>query len=148
MDESTGASLIPHHFLCPLTLEIMRDPLRSKYGHDFERASILDWLDQNDTCPITRQPLSPSMLIPNNSLRLRINAWKGANEVEQLLLEDCIEHCLTIKPRSKQYGDRGAITSTGSKLLILHNEGEIQEIRRITKEEARRRRKVPVLPRH
>ena len=139
------ASLIPHHFVCPLTLEIMTDPLHSKYGHDFERAAILDWLDQNDTCPITRQPLSPSMLISNTSLRLRIHAWKGAHEVELLLSEDFAD-CLTIKARSKSRKDHG--NRAHSKLLVLRNEGDIQEIRSHTKEEVRRRTKLPVLPRH
>ena len=125
----------------------MTDPLHSKYGHDFERATILDWLDQNDTCPITRQPLSPSMLIPNTSLRLRIRAWKGAHEVELLLSEDFAD-CLTMKPRSNRKPRTAHDNKANSKLLVLHNEGEVQEIRSRTKEEVYRRRKLPVLPRH
>jgi len=69
---------IPDHFMCPLTMEMMQDPLFSKYGHHFERSAILQWLSQENTCPITRQPLFPSMLIPDNSLRLRMHAWRGA----------------------------------------------------------------------
>ena len=76
---------IPEHFVCPLTLEMMTDPLVSKHGHNFERKAVLKWLEKgNTTCPITRQPLTMSMLIPNVSLRLRIKAWKSANEVAQL----------------------------------------------------------------
>jgi len=55
----------------------MKDPLFSKYGHHFERAAILHWLSQENTCPITRQPLFPSMLIPDNCLRLKMDAWRG-----------------------------------------------------------------------
>ena len=76
---------IPENFVCPLTLELMTDPLVSKHGHSFERTAVLKWLEKgNTTCPITRQPLTMSMLIPNVSLRLRIRAWKSANEADQI----------------------------------------------------------------
>lgn len=132
---------VPDHFVCPLTLQMMKDPLCSKYGHNFERSSILDWLDSNDTCPITRQPLSPSMLIPNHSLRLRINAWQSANEVDLLLSDEFDTSLEFIHPSS--------ISLTQHiKGIVLHNEAEIQDIRRRAKEDSRRLKQLPVHRRH
>jgi hypothetical protein len=68
---------IPESFICPLTLEIYRDPLMSRCGKNFERKAIVEWLDRgNDTCPLTRQPLSLSLLVPNAKLRMEVEGWK------------------------------------------------------------------------
>lgn len=67
----------PSEFICGLTMEIMDDPLMSKYGHNYERAAILEWLTSgHDTCPMTRQPMRLSDLISNRCLRTRIHEWK------------------------------------------------------------------------
>jgi hypothetical protein len=76
---------IPEAFVCPLTLEIMKDPLMDRRGINFERKAIVEWLNRgNHTCPLTREPLSYSKLIPNAALRLKIKRWK---QEHGLLLE-------------------------------------------------------------
>ena len=80
---SNADDAVPTKFVCPLTLELMTDPLMSKYGHNFSRDAILEWLGTgNDTCPLTRKPLAPSNLIPNASLRLEIRSWQRDNGLE------------------------------------------------------------------
>ena len=68
----------PSDFICPLTLEIMSDPLMTCKNHmNFERSAIVEWLNRgNTTCPLTREPLSYSKLVPNAALRLQIEQWK------------------------------------------------------------------------
>lgn len=80
---------IPSEFVCPLTLEIMNDPVVSRYGKNFERSSILQWLREgHDTCPLTRQPMILSDLVTDHRLRLNIYMWKKANDVEiQLFMQ-------------------------------------------------------------
>ena len=74
---------VPSDLVCPLTLEVFTDPLASKYGHNFEREAIMEWLaTHNQVCPLTRQPLSPSMLFPNAKLRLKIRSWQQENALE------------------------------------------------------------------
>ena len=34
----------PSHFLCPLTLDVMNDPVDTPHGHSFERTAILAWI--------------------------------------------------------------------------------------------------------
>jgi hypothetical protein len=76
-DISESVDHIPEDFLCPLTLEIMDDPVVSKDGKNFDRRAILQWLHKgNDTCPLTRQPLRPSLLVPNYKLKMSIRKWK------------------------------------------------------------------------
>lgn len=74
---NTMASLLPDHFKCPISLEIMSDPVILSSGHTFDRSSIQRWLDAGHrTCPITKLPLpdDPS-LIPNHALRSLISTY-------------------------------------------------------------------------
>jgi hypothetical protein len=66
----------PYRFLCPLTLQIFYDPVLSKYGHVYERSAILEWLENHEHCPMTRQTLSPRYLISHTPLRREIQHWK------------------------------------------------------------------------
>lgn len=61
----------------------MKDPVMSKDGKNFEKRAILDWLTRgNVNCPLTRQPLKPSLLVPNACLKLSIDQWKKDHGVE------------------------------------------------------------------
>ena len=72
--------VIPSNFICPLTLAIMKDPLISRHGQNYERRAIMEWIHQgNATCPMTRQPLRLSNLITNHSLKVQIEQWKKQN---------------------------------------------------------------------
>ncbi|CAK9160914.1 unnamed protein product [Ilex paraguariensis] len=67
----------PDDFKCPISLEIMSDPVILSSGHTFDRSSIQQWLDAGHrTCPITKLPLSePPSLIPNHALRSLISNY-------------------------------------------------------------------------
>ena len=55
----------------------------SKDGKNFEKRAILAWLTRgNVNCPLTRQPLKPSLLVPNASLKRNIDKWRRENGVE------------------------------------------------------------------
>jgi hypothetical protein len=78
--ESYVELMIPSNFICPLTLEIMNDPLLSRHGQSYERSAIMEWIHQgNMTCPMTRQPLRLSGLITNHTLKVQIDQWKIQN---------------------------------------------------------------------
>ncbi|XP_057488412.1 U-box domain-containing protein 8-like [Actinidia eriantha] len=67
----------PNDFRCPISLEIMFDPVILSSGHTFDRPSIQRWLDTGHrACPITKLPLSePPSLIPNHALRSLISNY-------------------------------------------------------------------------
>lgn len=49
---------IPASFFCPLTLEVMEDPV--SFGeHTFERNAIEPWLEKKGCCPICRKEMEP-----------------------------------------------------------------------------------------
>lgn len=67
----------PDDFRCPISLEIMSDPVILSSGHTFDRSSIQRWVDSGHrTCPITNLPISdPVSLIPNHALRSLISNY-------------------------------------------------------------------------
>ncbi|GER52996.1 U-box domain-containing family protein [Striga asiatica] len=71
------AGELPDDFKCPISLEIMTDPVILSSGHTFDRASIQRWLDAGHrTCPISKLPLpEPPTLIPNHALRSVISNY-------------------------------------------------------------------------
>ena len=81
---STDAGEIPNHFVCPITQEVMQDPVIAVAdGNTYERAAIVEWLKKSQTSPITRQPLASSQLVPNRALKDAIDAYRatGNNSV-------------------------------------------------------------------
>jgi hypothetical protein len=72
---------VPQEFKCPITLEIMEDPVILSDGQTFERSAITQWFQSNGySSPITRQRVS-HQLIPNYALKNRIQDWmEGFNQ--------------------------------------------------------------------
>ena len=68
----------PDHFLCPITCDVMHDPVRDPNGHVYERQALLRALAHNPTSPLTRAPLQASQLHPADSVREAIAAFPGA----------------------------------------------------------------------
>ena len=56
--------------VCPITLELMNDPVISKKcGHSFEQEAITRWLRTKDYCPKCHVNLQQSDLVKNYSLK-------------------------------------------------------------------------------
>lgn len=73
---------VPSFFVCPISLEIMKDPVTVSTGITYDRESIEKWLfpKKNITCPVTKQQLQDSTdLTPNHTLRRLIQAWCTLN---------------------------------------------------------------------
>ncbi|CAI9785928.1 unnamed protein product [Fraxinus pennsylvanica] len=67
-------------FYCPITKEVMVDPVEAPSGHTFERSAIEKWLlEHGHSCPMTLTPLDTSTLRPNKTLRQSIEEWKDRN---------------------------------------------------------------------
>jgi len=58
-------SAVPSDLLCPITYELMLDPVFTVDGSTYERRAIETWLAKSMTSPITNAPLSASTLVPN-----------------------------------------------------------------------------------
>ncbi|XP_004251097.1 E3 ubiquitin-protein ligase PUB23 [Solanum lycopersicum] len=74
---------IPQYFLCPISLQIMKDPVTTVTGITYDRESIEMWLYTAEeevvtaTCPVTKQylPKDVELLTPNHMIRRLIQAW-------------------------------------------------------------------------
>jgi len=59
----------PDQFTCPITQDIMSDPVIAADGHSYERAAIARWLQSHETSPKTNQVLQNKHLLPNHGLK-------------------------------------------------------------------------------
>lgn len=58
------------HFFCPITQDVMKDPVIGPDGVTYERTAIEAWFAAgNTTSPLTRQLMSSRQLVPNLALR-------------------------------------------------------------------------------
>ena len=60
---------IPLSFLCPITHELMKNPVIDREGNSYEEEAIALWLRRNTTSPVTRNDLHASHLTPNRALK-------------------------------------------------------------------------------
>ncbi|KAF3439484.1 hypothetical protein FNV43_RR17762 [Rhamnella rubrinervis] len=88
MEEGNNNSIeVPFHFLCPISLQLMRDPVTVSTGITYDRENIERWLFtcKNTTCPVTKQSLLVSAdLTPNHTLRRLIQSWCTLNAFERI----------------------------------------------------------------
>jgi serine/threonine protein kinase len=75
--------------LCPLTLDLFRDPVVAQDGHTYERNAIEEWIRKNGTSPLTRQPLSIQHLIPNITVKKIVDSFETStrNKNYQFILD-------------------------------------------------------------
>ena len=77
----------PDPFFCPISYELMRDPVSTADGHTYEREAIEQWFAAgHDTSPSTGGSLPHTQLAPNIALRQAIEAWEDANVARRLLI--------------------------------------------------------------
>lgn len=69
-------ALPPSNYYCPLTLQIMEEPVTDTCGHCFEHDAIASWLDGHTICPISRKPICLTDLRLAYDLQTRIQNWK------------------------------------------------------------------------
>lgn len=88
--EATSGVPIPSFYCCPLSLELMFDPVIVASGQTYERTFIQKWLDQGlNVCPMTRLTLTHANLIPNDTVKAMISNWCEINGVK---LSSYVEH--------------------------------------------------------
>lgn len=69
-------AIVPDEFRCPISGELMMDPVVLATGQTYDRPSIQKWLkDGQRTCPQTQQVLSHTLLTPNHLVREMISQW-------------------------------------------------------------------------
>ena len=69
----------PDWLRCPITMEIMMDPVVAADGHTYEREPMLKWLKNSCRSPVTNQALPNKTLITNHAMRSQIAAIMDAH---------------------------------------------------------------------
>ena len=77
----------PFHLVCPLSKQLMEDPVVAADGHTYEREEIQKWVDQEDKTttttksPITGEPLAHTYLTPNLAIRKQCQQEKQQQQL-------------------------------------------------------------------
>jgi hypothetical protein len=73
--QASGA-IPPNYMICPITKDIMKDPVMTKYGVSYERSAILRKLEkEGDKDPITGKALYATDICTNHKLAFEIKQW-------------------------------------------------------------------------
>ncbi|XP_022953754.1 U-box domain-containing protein 3-like [Cucurbita moschata] len=73
---------VPSYFRCPLSLELMLDPVIVASGQTYDRSSIQKWIDSGlNICPNTHQMLTHTNLTPNYTVKAMISNWCDENKL-------------------------------------------------------------------
>ncbi|KAG8070709.1 hypothetical protein GUJ93_ZPchr0006g41752 [Zizania palustris] len=122
---------VPVQFLCPISSEIMRDPVVLASGQTYDRRFIQEWLSAgNRTCPHTQQVLSNTILIPNHLVRSMISQWCTDNGITLSPLENQEEDLVTNNERKafNELFDRFSASSN-----LSEKRQAIKDLRLLTK---------------
>jgi hypothetical protein len=60
----------PEDLVCPITLELMKDPVRTDSGRVFERYAITAWLTKSKTDPLTGESISDTLVADERIRRM------------------------------------------------------------------------------
>lgn len=139
VDFEEEANILPFkNFLCPLTKEVMKEPVVLESSQTYERTAIEYWFrrcledGRDPTCPVTGQVLKSLELKPNIGLAGAIEEWINRNVDIQVKLAvkhlsqesldvDCIERVLDDVYRiSEEYHwNRYRVRNAGVVVLIM-----------------------------
>ncbi|KAF2489068.1 U-box-domain-containing protein [Lophium mytilinum] len=79
---------VPDYLVDPITFELMHDPVVTKNGSSYERATIIEHLKRSETDPLTREILRVQDLRPNLALK---QACSEFIETNSGWIYDCTE---------------------------------------------------------
>ncbi|TYH51956.1 hypothetical protein ES332_D10G317300v1 [Gossypium tomentosum] len=98
--KSTSASFnVPDEFRCPISLDLMKDPVIVASGHTYDRSSIAQWINTGHyTCPKSGQRLIHMALIPNYALKSLVHQWCQENNIP---LMECSSNAESEKPTAE-----------------------------------------------
>lgn len=72
---------LPHELLCPISGEIMEDPVKTSDGFTYDRKNIERWFHRNSTSPLTNVVLTDLDLQPDFPIKERIVRFVEAHDI-------------------------------------------------------------------
>jgi hypothetical protein len=77
----------PNELVCPITQEIMFDPVVASDGRTYERNAIQTWLSTKNTSPMTKEPIIDKTLRTNWAIRSAIQRFLDRSLVKDMVGE-------------------------------------------------------------
>lgn len=97
----------PDEYRCPISLDMMRDPVIIASGHTYDRNSIAQWINSGHrTCPKSGQKLIHMALIPNYALKSLVHQWCEENNMS---LKECASSSSNSESSSNRKQDEKAV---------------------------------------
>jgi len=75
--------------ICPITQEVMKEPVIDREGNTYEKSAILEWLKSTNTSPVTRNIISSLELVPNRALIECTTSTATTNNSSQENISKC-----------------------------------------------------------
>jgi len=76
---------IPNAFCCPITYDIMIDPVTDCFGHTYERKAIEQWYLNNSKSPNTNLQVTNKNLVPNYAIKQLIADYLEQEKKKQVI---------------------------------------------------------------
>ncbi len=81
---------IPQTFMCPITMEVMKEPWMDTDGNSYEKEAIFNWVQLHQNSPITRNPMNTSQLVPNRALKDLIEQYMSQNTLSPPIINSVV----------------------------------------------------------
>ncbi len=111
---------IPNEYICPISMDIMSDPVICEDGYTYDRECIT--LINGNLSPMTRQRINKHNLLPNRALKEAIERFKRTNNIPTITEErrrELIENIMRI--------NREELTRNARDELVFQIRNEITE---------------------
>lgn len=75
----------PEKYLCTISQEIMEEPVVASDGYTYDKKSLLKWVKQSGTSPMTRESMSENDWFVDKRLEKEIKDWLASNSEKSLV---------------------------------------------------------------
>ena len=114
--------------VCPITQELMVDPVLAEDGNTYERAAILKWIASKSTSPLDPScPLDASRLMSNRAVKQQIEQLVASGELDDALCAAYLERkeASSLEQAKKLY-DEGKVEEA-AELGLPEAQGEMAQ---------------------
>ena len=105
-DDEEQANFLPKEFVCPITQELLEDPVIAEDGFSYERIAMERWFSTGKTrSPVTSERMEGRTLTENKVMKAMIQNYR--RELGTRLLQSC--NALSSESKSGEGGERGRL---------------------------------------
>jgi len=83
-DANDSSLDIPNEFYCPVSYQLMEDPVTDLDGYTCDKKVYVKWIQDNGTTIFTRRPITVDDLVPNRALKDAIDQIRDKIEAHQM----------------------------------------------------------------